>query len=320
MKKESLKQSQVVFNNVKHEYYCDGKQLTGVTPIVAWLFPKTYAGISEETLMNAANEGKRIHELCQMYDQFGTDSDEPQVETYKGLTSSYEHVCSEYLVSDNEHFASSIDKVYDGSAENCVVLGDIKCTSKLHIENVTLQLSIYALMFEEQNPKVKVEKLIAIHLPKPKYGKGGIVELQRLPDELCKEIMGAFINEPWRADELREKVMKYFFPVMNETAVVEFRDIEQDIIKLEAAIQHLKTREECMKTLLMKKMRENKRDKWEGEHVVLTIRKASTRQTLDSKKVKELHPDVYAECVKESTTGESLQIKVKNESLLLNVK
>ena len=43
----NLPESPVVFEPEHHTYNLDGKMLSGVTAIVKWLFPDTYAGIPE---------------------------------------------------------------------------------------------------------------------------------------------------------------------------------------------------------------------------------------------------------------------------------
>ena len=78
---------------------------------------------------------------------------------------------SEYLISDNAHYASMIDKVYrvnDNTFDRC----DIKTYGAMTVEKfekAEWQLSIYAYLFELQNPKAKVRNLFIIHLRnKPK--------------------------------------------------------------------------------------------------------------------------------------------------------
>ena len=44
MEKKNLVCSPVVFDNEHHTYTLDGHSLSGVTPIIAWLFPDTYKG------------------------------------------------------------------------------------------------------------------------------------------------------------------------------------------------------------------------------------------------------------------------------------
>ena len=57
--KEALRESKVIFDPEKHEYTLNGRQLSGVTPIVAWLFPETYKGIPQQVLEGS---GARQHD------------------------------------------------------------------------------------------------------------------------------------------------------------------------------------------------------------------------------------------------------------------
>lgn len=316
MQNNGLKKCAVFFDDEAHTYTMNGSQmLSGVTPIVGWLFPRTYEGISEDVLKKAAEAGKLVHLDCQTYDETGVNvnPDGEQLNDYIELTRDYDHVVSEYLVSDEANIASSIDKIYNGRMTNGVILGDIKCTSSLHMENVTVQLSIYAMLFERMNPSVPVESLIAIWLPQHRYGRAKIVEVQRIPSDVCDEIVTAFLQEPWRAEELREKVVSLLssVPTVADGALVKFRDMELEVARIESQLAELKAREDFLKSGLLKLMQENNKESWTGEHIVLTRKMAYKRQSLDSKKIKEKYPDVYAECVKETTVNESLTIKLK---------
>ena len=92
---------------------------------------------------------------------------------------------SEYLVSDNENYASCIDKVYRVS-DDTFCLGDIKTTYKLNKEYVQWQLSIYAHLFEKQNKGAKVSSIFAIWLRGTTHQ---LVELERVPDEKVEKLL-----------------------------------------------------------------------------------------------------------------------------------
>lgn len=179
-----LNQSSVVFNQHAHTYTLNGKTLSGVTSLLnRQLFKDKYTGISEEMLAKAASRGSLIHETIELVDELGVSSDMPEVIAYLDIKSK-NNLCTlenEYLVSDNEHIASSIDLVFDDCS-----LADIKTTSKLDKEYVSWQLSIYAYLFELQNPTLKVNKLFAIWLPKPQYGKPALVEVERIPNDIIE--------------------------------------------------------------------------------------------------------------------------------------
>ena len=89
-------------------------------------------------------------------------------------------------------YLEPIVDVYDENGDDS--LGDIKCTSKVHIPNVTLQLSIYAWLYEMQNPTRKVKNLYCVWLPRPQYGQPDIFLLDRVPSEVCEKIVTDYIK------------------------------------------------------------------------------------------------------------------------------
>lgn len=187
-----LIQSAVVFNEEQHTYTLGDKQLSGITTIIKQLvFPDMYKGISQAVLNKAAERGTRIHNLIQMW-VMGILSNEDIAELQCFLdaftAASLISHASEYLVSDNESVASSIDLVCL-DADGNFVLCDIKTTSVLHTEYLQWQLSIYAYLFEHQNPTLQVGALKAIHI---RDNKCEIVDVERLPDEYVEALLNAY--------------------------------------------------------------------------------------------------------------------------------
>lgn len=187
-----LIQSAVVFNEEQHTYTLGDKQLSGITTIIKQLvFPDMYKGISQTVLNKAAERGTRIHNLIQMW-VMGILSNEDIAELQCFLdaftAASLISHASEYLVSDNESVASSIDLVCLDTEGN-FVLCDIKTTSVLHTEYLQWQLSIYAYLFEHQNPTLQVGALKAIHI---RDNKCEIVDVERLPDEYVEALLNAY--------------------------------------------------------------------------------------------------------------------------------
>ena len=170
--KIQLVQSSVVFNEVDHTYNYLGSFLLGVTSLLhRTLFADKYNGISKEVLAKAADYGHNIHEQIELVDTLGVESHTPAVQAYLqmktdlGLTT----LANEYLVSDE--------------------LADIKTTSRLDMEYLSWQLSMYAYLFERQNPGLKVPRLLAIWLPKPQYGRPNIIEVPRKSMDALKVLI-----------------------------------------------------------------------------------------------------------------------------------
>lgn len=183
-----LIKSQVVFNPDEHTYMLGDKALSGITSVIGrQLFPDKYRDVPEDVLRKAAERGTMIHSICELVDDMGITHDSDEAQGYKELKDDWglRYECSEYLVSDNERYASCIDKVYREN-ETDFTLGDIKTTYVLDKESVRWQLSIYAYFFELQNPGCNAVRLIGIWL----RGKNHeIVEVERIPSEVVVNLL-----------------------------------------------------------------------------------------------------------------------------------
>lgn len=185
--KIELVKSEVVFNEIEHTYSYMGARLSGVTSLLSrTLFRDKYSGIPKDVLAKAADYGHNIHEQIELVDSLGVTSDNPAVQDYLRMKKDLgvNTLANEYLISDETSIASSIDIVFDD-----LTLADIKTTSKLDSDMVSWQLSIYAYLFEMQNPGLKVKRLLAIWLPKPRYGKSMYVEVLRKPKEAIEVLL-----------------------------------------------------------------------------------------------------------------------------------
>lgn len=313
-----LNESPVIFDNGAHTYTLDGVRLSGVTAIVKWMFPETYKDIPQSVLEKAAAHGTQVHTKCELYDSLGIGDDMPEVLDYIRLKEEQglKTLASEYLVDDGAHIASSIDKVFDEDENGCYPLGDLKTTSKVHNDNVTLQVSIYAYLFELNNPGKKAGRLMCIWLPKKQYGDAAIIDLRRIPSDACEEIIAGYLaNED--ATSYREKWFgagrestSTEIELIEETLPANLHDAEDKIIKIDAAVKELEAKKEELKKGLYDLMIKHNVKKWQSDRLQLVRKLDSTRETLDSTKLKKNYPEVYQECKKVSAVKGSLTIKV----------
>lgn len=316
MENNNLKMSPVIFDSLAHTYELNGHKLMGVTPIVNWVFNKTYDGISPETLARAAERGSGVHRACQLFDDCGLMDDEytREVEAYRNICTGagLKPLLSEYLVSDDQDLASSIDKVFR-PVDGCYPLADIKATSAYHAENVALQLSLYAWLFELQNPERKAGRLYCIWLPREKYGKPTLYEVHRIPTDVCECLVTDFfnhVNQEYWANKVLEYCPKLPTAIDGQLPA-NLVQAEREIARLELDIKAMTERSKELRAGLLELMQANGVKKWEGELITFTRKDGSVRTTLDTAKVKSQYPDVYAACCKESKTSESLIIKIK---------
>ena len=317
MEKKALVSSPVVFNEGHHTYALNGHQLSGVTPIIAWLFPDTYKGIPQNVLAQAAAHGTEVHKACELYDSLGIKTEDedvwPHVREYALLCADkrIEVACSEYLVSDEYRIASAIDKVFTDDS-----LGDIKTTSKVHGLLVQLQLSIYAWLFEKMNPERKVPHLYLIWLPKPQYGKAMIKELERIPASVCEYIVEVWAND---GDPLSAMAALTGCGVVLEVENTTRRAGEipenvqalvDELMVVKKQLDFYAEREKELKNNLLVTMSNLNEDKWSNDLIQISKKAAYLRESIDTKALKADNPEIYEKYRKETKVSESLTYKI----------
>lgn len=294
-----LNQSSVFFNQYEHTYTLNGKTLSGVTSLLnRQLFKDKYTYISEEILANAAERGSLIHETIEVVDSLGVESKLTEVIAYLDIKkkNNLKTLENEYLVSDNEHIASSIDLVFDDYS-----LADIKTTSKLDKEYVSWQLSIYAYLFELQNPTLKAGKLYAIWLPRKQYGDPALVEVDRIPTDIVKELI--------ECDKRGEQFRGQIVPTKEQSLTIA-QDVIDEVVTITRQLKDMKARYEELQQGLLILMKQNGVKSFKCDSLSLSYKEPTTRKSIDSKALESKYPDIYNELLKESTVKESLTIKI----------
>jgi hypothetical protein len=310
----ALVQSPVAFDAGAHTYTApDGTPLGGVTPIVSWMFPETYGDVPEAVMRRAAEQGKAVHEQCQMADNLGVVPEDalPQTLAYLELcrAGGLVALANEYLVADmSAGIASSVDMVTEG-----LDLCDIKTTSRLHTEMVTLQLSIYAWLFEAQNPGLRAGRLIALWVPNGRYGAPEARVLRRLPADGCRAAVEAFLRREDAAPH-RERLFPDYMPAPEaETLPATLSDVEDKLLGVERDLRRLKALKEELTAGLTRLMEDSGVKKWQSERLTLTYVPATSRTTLDAARLKKEAPEVWAAYARESAAKAGVRITERKQ-------
>ena len=295
-----LQDSGVSFDAEAHRYFLNGNELQGITGLLhKHIFPDQYKDIPKFVLDRAAERGTMVHESIELLDAgFAPAESTPELENYKRIKAEngLSTVANEYLVTDKEHFASGIDLVLSDK-EDKIILADIKTTTVLNKEYVRWQTSIYAYLFELQSLDLKVSKLYALWL---RGDKSEFAEVERIDTAIVKDLLQCeaegrqFVNPLAKADT---------------KVPAEIKNAEQAVYTLVTQIKELTEKKKQLSEGLLKLMQDNDVKTYNGEHITLSRKAASTREDIDKKKLKDEYPEVYAACVKTTKLSESLQIR-----------
>ena len=292
----------VTFIEESHQYFLGKKELKGVTgTLIKKAFPDTYKNIPDYVLMKAAERGGLIHNtfetFCSIFDADLKQYPNPTEEllAFHSMLVAYDlhYVASEYLVTDGENFASAIDGVFSDNEGN-IYLVDYKTTSTLHYDNVSLQLSIYAKWFEEQNPDLKVKEIVCMWF---KNGQSKFQPLPRVADYQIDDLINAYLAD--------DTDYQYKVEVPEQ-----FSALEQEYRLITARMDALKIKQDDLKEQMMKMMEANKQKSIKTNIGSYSYVESTTKRTLDMKLFKEKYPNAYEKLTKVSISKPSIRIKL----------
>lgn len=308
-----VQNNQVSFDEITHTYFNrDGVELIGVTSLMKKMgVAPDYTGIPQEVLEAAAAKGtilhKAIEDYCIRY-RCGEKSDEPLSNDMRAFESLNIHpriIANEYLVSDNENIASSIDIVAQTEKDDEVDLIDTKRTSTVHKDAVSWQLSIYRKFFEAQNPHLKVRNLYCLHFHNE---NAKLIPIQGKSKEEVDELISCYL-------EGRDYIPKDIVPSENiGNAMNVLTLLEQTIKSLETQVKEAKQKQEEARQCVLEFMKAHHLKKWVmTEGTTFTYVLPSNRISLDGTRLKEEKPEIYNEYLKDTPVKESLKITIKNK-------
>ena len=155
------------------------------------------------------------------------------------------------------------------------------------------------LSFELQNPHLKAGKLKAIWL---RGNKAEIVELPRIPvSEISRLLACEIMGE--RFEPLRPNLANA------DGMMAKLGEAEKTVLRIKKELARAEEESKKLKSGLLKIMQEAGINKYEGNGLILTVKKGYERQSIDSAKLKEELPEVYGRYLKTTEVAPSLTIK-----------
>lgn len=304
----------VFFEPLSHTYLLDGeKPLIGVTELMKKHgLGADYSGIPEKVLNKAAEEGTALHKEIEDYDNGLSVLRSPLIEQYAKLCAQTGliFVSNEYLVSDNELVASSIDGVYGlknrERKKNEVVLIDYKSTQKVHTRPLQFQLGIYKVLFERQNPGLTVVATYCLHLDKKTKSIKGLVPIEPVSEAEVDALLEAERQGIIYIDDKEEPSAEL---VLTDQELAAYVVQQEEITRHKEQIKKIEDTLKGMDNRVKDYMLEHGLEKLEGGGGVFTLKKAYKRAGIDVDRLKKIQPGLYEQYKKETTVSASISFK-----------
>ena len=295
--------TRVSFEDITHSYLLDNEvYLMGVTSLMKkhGLAPN-YEGIPAEVLQKAAERGSKVHQDIEDYCNGKTVAMTKELKAFIGC--GVKAIANEYLVSDNEIVASSIDIVAD-AGEGKVNLIDIKTTSTLHLEPLSWQLSIYDFLFRLQNPDIDIAGLYGLHI---KAGKAILVPVPRKPDE---EIIDLLFCE---REDLPFMPKAKELPAETKEMLTTLEDVTAQITLIKTSLKEAEDIKKGIEQMIIAEMESKALKTLENGPIKVTYIAPYTREGVDAKRLQEAMPEIYDRYKKVTNIGASVKLTIKKD-------
>lgn len=300
--------SPVIFLPEEHRYFNpeNGRYLSGITSLLSrQLFQDKYDGIPQATLDAAAAKGSAIHEECADLATFGVSGTYPETEAFARLLTreGIEPLEAEYTVSDGEHYASKIDLI-----DRSLNLYDLKTTSTLDAEYVSWQLSIYAYLFEQQNPGLQVGLLAAIHL---RGKRAKLVRVERKSYEAVSRLLADDLAGIQHIPQLDAHLSPAGSADAQDGVLTKLTDIERAIIEIKTRLAQAEEQKKSLTEALYQEMDARGVYKLDSPTLSVTRIADTTAETFDSKAFRADHPELYGKYLRETQRKGYVKITLK---------
>ena len=195
------------FDPSEHIYKYDGHELPSITRLLKNILPDKYKGVDENTLNIASIRGTYIHMLIEEYEKCQIDdSSSKELRNYKFLKKNYkfEVVSSEtpvVLFDNGTPIAGGmIDLVI--KKDDKLGIADIKTTSVLDKEYVTVQTNLYRIAYQQSYGE-EISFLKAIWLKEDK-----------------RRFVNLPINEHYLNEALKTRTNKSIYSLENNNFII----------------------------------------------------------------------------------------------------
>ena len=158
------------FYEQDHEYQLGDETIPSVSEITRFASREVYSDVTQYTLDNAADRGRRVHKATELIDKYGECDVEadiaPYVKAYlkflKEKQPEYKHIEKAYA-SEEDKYAGTLDRVGSVKGYDGLSIIDIKSSSTVQKVLAQIQLNGYKRLYE-QNTGEEISHLLILHL------------------------------------------------------------------------------------------------------------------------------------------------------------
>ena len=290
----------IIFNESTHTYLNEnGEELISATRLLAkhGLAPD-YSKVNASFLKAKANIGTMVHKEIDDYLKVGVDGITDEFAAFKKLSQEQNLICinNEYMVA-NDIVAGTYDMlaIINGKKTLC----DFKTTSVLHENAIQWQCSLYVYLLDAE--RYEDYEIAAYHLvggnckykPLKKISKANI---ERLID--CERVGMTYTNQDILTIEESNLLLQQ----------------ENTILEINAYLEEIEKQKELIRSKLLEAIKAsgvNSHSLCNG-HLLITYVPPTTKESIDSKKLKEENPELYEKYKKVSSVKEQIRIKIKD--------
>lgn len=254
-----------------------------------------YSNVNEEVLKAKAERGSVIHEDLEQYINHKKLGFTNELENFIKACKKHNILPSksEFMVW-NEEIAGTVDVA--GIIDGQTFIGDFKTTTTLHREAVAWQLSLYAYLMNE-----KFDKYLCIHFPDE--NTCNVVEIKPIEQEEIERLLECERN----CEFFQKKTLE-----LDTVSCEKILTIQQELKSLDDRKKELEKSESELKEMLIQKMEETGVKSIDNDYFKITYVAPTTRETIDSARIKKELPEIAEQYVKTSAIKASVRITLKD--------
>lgn len=254
-----------------------------------------YSNVNEEVLKAKAERGNVIHEDLEQYINHKKLGFTSELENFIKACQKHNILPSksEFMVW-NEEIAGTVDVA--GIIDGQTFIGDFKTTTTLHREAVAWQLSLYAYLMNE-----KFDKYLCIHFPDE--NTCNIVEIKPIEQKEIERLLQCERN----CELFQKKTLE-----LDTVSCEKILTIQQELKSLDDRKKELEKSESELKEMLIQKMEETGVKSIDNDYFKITYVAPTTRETIDSARIKKELPEIAEQYVKTSAIKASVRITLKD--------